>query len=106
MIRRGLGGPASHGRHRTPGHRHRQRYRVTPIPPPLVLSISLAPLLLYRCVIPPVCSVVLAGLSAMHAWLVPEMGARGLVCGRTFSLYSLEALVRLGQLHVEVWIVG
>ena len=38
--------------------------------------------------------------------LVPGDGARGLVCGRTFSLYSLEALVRLGQLHVEIWIVG
>jgi hypothetical protein len=27
MIRRGLGGPASHGRRRTPGHRYRQRHR-------------------------------------------------------------------------------
>jgi hypothetical protein len=96
MIRWGLGGPASHGRHRTPGHRHRQRHRVTPIPPPLFLSISLAPLLLLSPRDPPVCSVVLAGLSAMRARLAPEMGARARGWGPWLGLWSDILVVQFG----------
>jgi hypothetical protein len=55
MSRPGLAGPASHGRHRAPGHRHRQRHRVTPTPlahslPPA--SGPLVPVLLYRRAFP------------------------------------------------------